>query len=300
MGSAAAVDGIIDYLNLREFEHALAAADLHAERPLYRLDQHIHADYGGLRLSSLFQPIVRNPLAQSDAAKPTIVAHEALLAAHTASGAAPLGQALAPRPIFARSHSDAEIVALDRLARTLHALNFLAQADGGDLHLNVDSHHLVAVATDHGRVFEQILGQCGLAPAHIVLEVSEYDIRDRTLLRAALFSWQARAYLIAIDNFGRGHLQLQRVIELRPDYVKFDRRLLHAATLNRQDRALLERHLDALRGNGIRSIATGVETPAHYALANELGFDNAQGFLLGRPAVRCLSIEHEGEQRKCG
>ncbi|HSB96367.1 MAG TPA: EAL domain-containing protein [Spongiibacteraceae bacterium] len=291
MSSAEAVGGIINYLNQREFEKI--SPDSYHDRPFYTIEQRIHADYASFRLGSLFQPIVQWDEHQRQY---TTVAYEALLAAHTANGLTPLGHALTPLSVFALPNDNSEIIALDRLARTLHALNFLVQEpfENNDvaLHLNVDPHHLVAVTADHGRVFEQILRQCGLDPTAIVLEVSEHSIRDKVLLRAAIASWQSRGYRIAIDNFGREHQQLQRVLDLQPDFIKIDRSLLYAAEQNQRDRDPLAKIAAKTLAANIQIIATGIETIAQEQLAQQLGYDRLQGFLLGRPAQNCITLEY--------
>lgn len=291
MGNAEAIDGIIGYLNQREF--AAATADIYPDRPFYGVGQQIHADYAGLRLGTLFQPLVAARGGQL-----VSVAHEALLAVHTANGAAPLGQALTPQSVFALPHDNREIIALDRLARTLHALNFLLQESATDLHLNVDPHHLVAVTAEHGRVFEQILRQSGLDPTAIVLEVDEYRIRDRARLRIAIAGWQSRGYRIAIDNFGRGHQQLQRVLELGPDSIKFDRSLLHAAAKSVSQRDSLARLVARSRTAGVHTVATGLQSAEHVASAQQAGFDALQGFFLGRPDVACRPEPIDNTRRR--
>jgi hypothetical protein len=62
--------------------------------------------------------------------------------------------------------SAGSVMHFDRLCRTLHALNFLAQRQhaGGYLQLAVHPRHLLAVPSQHGLVYEAILKRCGLAP----------------------------------------------------------------------------------------------------------------------------------------
>jgi EAL domain-containing protein (putative c-di-GMP-specific phosphodiesterase class I) len=280
MSSAEAVGDIITYLNRREFGTASTSSDAQ-DRPLYNAGQRIHADYAGLRLDSLFQPIVH---AGQDTS--SIGGYEALLAAQTSAGPTPLGPALSPQSIFALPHNREEIIALDRLARTLHALNFLVQGCNTDLHLNVDPHHLVAVTADHGQVFEQILRQCGLDPTAIILEVPEHCIRDKIRLRSAIASWQSRGYRIAIDNFNQPR-QLQRVLGLEPDFIKLGHGLLQGAAQNARQRETLDQLVSRTRAAGVDIIATGIETAGQYELARKLGIARLQGFFLGRPAQDC-------------
>ena len=281
MNNVEAVRDILEYLNQRDLKDH--TADTHHDRPFFIDNQGIYANYAGFRLASLFQPIVRI----SDEAETTAVAYEAFLAAHTAKGLSALGSALSPESIFSQQGSTAEITTLDRLARTLHALNFLLQEGAEQLHLNVHPNHLLAVSNDHGHVFERILRQCGLDTASIVLEIPEYSIRDKKRLHAAIRSWQSRGYRIAIDNLGCGHTQFDRVIELSPDIVKIDRSLVHRATERSREYDTLRELAEKSARQDIHIIASGIENSEQCALMQSLGIHYLQGYLFGRPASEC-------------
>jgi EAL domain-containing protein (putative c-di-GMP-specific phosphodiesterase class I) len=93
----------------------------------------------GLRLGSLFQPIV-------DLRHQRVVGHQAILHARREDGTA-----VSPAEAYARCETPASVVHVDRLCHTLHALNFLAQQHtGGYLQLSVHPRHLLAVQTSTG------------------------------------------------------------------------------------------------------------------------------------------------------
>jgi EAL domain-containing protein (putative c-di-GMP-specific phosphodiesterase class I) len=289
MSKAEAVGDIIGYLNRGDF----LVGERHHDRPFYIADNSIHADYAGFRLSSQFQPIVLNNnawrqdvLRHTDSSVNT-VAYEALLAVRTARGLLPFGDVLSPQSVFSLPDRNGEITLLDRLTRTLHALNFLIQDVPAQLHLNVHTDHLLAVDANHGHVFEQILRQCGLEPSAIVLEISEYCIRDKQRLRVAIANWQSRGYRIAADNFGRGHTQLARVLDLSIDILKIDRSLLLAAQHSRRGAESLARIAAACAERGVATVATAVETAAQQRLVEQAGIENSQGFLFAKPAPHC-------------
>lgn len=295
--SVEAVRGIIEYLNQRSFETATdhAGGNTHNntynnahdntghDRPFYLGADSIHANYAGFRLGSLFQPIVR--LTEKNTL--TIVAHEALLAAHTGAGILALGNALSPNIVFGRPKNDQEMVALDRLARTLHTLNFLLHDAPNRLHLNVHPQHLLAIETDHGQVFEQILRQCGLEPTSIVLEIPEQQIKDKKLLRKAVLSWQSRGYRIAFDQITRAPGSFDRIYEITPDILKVDRSLIHLAENAPRERYNLERLVAKADSHDIEIIATGIETPAQQRLVEAAGYKLFQGYLHFRPTTYC-------------
>jgi EAL domain-containing protein (putative c-di-GMP-specific phosphodiesterase class I) len=89
---------------------------------------------------------------------------------------------------------------------------------------------------------------------------------------------------LAYDDFGAGHSRINELIEVPPDYLKFDETLIRdvdraPATKRKLLRALV--HL--CRESGIQTLAEGVETEGEAHALRELGFDLAQGYLFGRP-----------------
>lgn len=237
----------------------------------------ITGHYAGLALSSVFQPLVALPDGQ-------VVGHEALLRAHTQEG-----KALTPESVFVIPSDAHEVVYLDRLARTLHALNFLQQPERGDssLFLNIHPRHLVAVASDHGLVFEEILRRLGLTPRQVVLEILEAAIDDLPRLKEAVGNFRQRGYRIALDDFGRGHANLDRLWQLSPDIVKFDRTLIDSASRQLKLRHSLPKLVALVKDLGAQVAFEGVETPDHLNLALESGADLAQGYLIATPAADC-------------
>ena len=181
------------------------AADTAGDSTLYVADQRVEAWHAGLRLGSLFQPIV-------DLRSERIVGHQASLAARHENGTPASGQAA-----YAHCESPAAVVHFDRLCRTLHALNFLTQRRhaGGYLQLPVHTRHLQAVPNQHGLVYEAILKRCGLAPQDIVLQVDASALASEPdQLQRALANYRQRGYRLAVlgDSPGR---------DLRPDIIQY-------------------------------------------------------------------------------
>jgi EAL domain-containing protein (putative c-di-GMP-specific phosphodiesterase class I) len=82
---------------------------------------------------------------------------------------------------------------------------------------------------------------------------------------------------------------LVELVEARPDYLKFDMRMIeniHQAPASRQ--RMLAALVTMVRDLGITTIAECVEHDAESEACRQLGFDLAQGFLYGKPA----SVEH--------
>jgi EAL domain-containing protein (putative c-di-GMP-specific phosphodiesterase class I) len=89
---------------------------------------------------------------------------------------------------------------------------------------------------------------------------------------------------LAYDDFGAGHSRINELIEVPPDYLKFDETLIR--DIDRAPaakRKLLRALVHLCRESGIQTIAEGVETEREAQSLRELGFDLAQGYRYGKP-----------------
>lgn len=238
-------------------------------------DLGVAGGYRGLRLNSVFQPLL-------GAADGRVRAHEALLRVADATGAA-----LSPAAAFALPQTPEEAVYFDRLCRVLHALNFVRQADTEtELYLNVSGGHLFGVANrGHGEIFEQLLRMCELRPARIILEILEARVDDIERLNEAVGAYRERGYRVAIDDFGCENSNFDRLWRLTPDLVKLDRSLIVQGVSNARARRILPRLVDIIHELGAQVACEGIETAEQHQLAVDAGADLLQGFYYARPAA---------------
>lgn len=206
----------------------------------------VHALYAGLRLESVFCPIVANVDGRRRG-------HRARLRVIDQNG-----QPLDPEVAYAQPRDDKEFIVLDRLVRTLHTLNYLTYRERQSLLLlKVHPRHVASVAADHGLAFEEILRSCGLMPEQITLEFDLADGHDAHLQRA-IASYQSRGYSVAIGSFGNHDVDLDLLRIVRPTIVKLDQRWSTPA---------LEQLIDQLHGLGAQVMS---EVPDASALGDNL------------------------------
>jgi EAL domain-containing protein (putative c-di-GMP-specific phosphodiesterase class I) len=241
------------------------------------------AVFHDMRLSSHFQTVFS--LAHGRA-----VGYEALLRAS--------GRDRRPTPpldAFGIAQRSGQIVLLDRLARAIHARNFAAQSSGASwLFLNVHPDVIVDGLTHHGPFFGDLLESCGIAPHRVVIEVVEAALLEDAPLSDALAYYRGLGCLIAIDDFGAGHSNLDRIWRLKPDIVKLDRALVTQASEDRTARLMLPRVVAMLHEAGSLVLMEGVETEAQAMIAMDAESDFVQGNFFGPPAPE-LSISPSGD-----
>lgn len=156
-------------------------------------------------------------------------------------------------------------------------------------HLFVNTHPAELVAPG---LVESMVAVRDVSPSQpITLEIHEAAITDplsMARLRAALTDLNIG---LAYDDFGAGQNRLVELIEVRPDYLKFDMSLvrgIHTASLARQQ--MIATLVRMVRDLGIVPLAEGIEASGEHRTCLQLGFQLGQGFYYGRPApVRAFS-----------
>ncbi|AZT84665.1 EAL domain-containing protein [Marinobacter sp. NP-4(2019)] len=231
------------------------------------------ADYQGLTLKTALQPIY-------SISHKRVVGYEALVRPFDNDNAAVL-----PIHLFQLPTSSAENLLLDRLCRYLHIRNYTRFHDQLNwLFLNV-SPQVVTSGTHADSFFGQLLKKTGLPPHRIVIEIVEQSTDDADKLRETVAYYKKLGCLTAIDDFGAGHSNFERIWNLSPDIVKLDRKLLTRATEDDKARHILNGIVSLLHQSGCLVLLEGVETREQALMAIDAGVDFVQGFYFRKPSI---------------
>ena len=125
-----------------------------------------------------------------------------------------------------------------------------------------------------------------IPPGQLIFEIVETaEIRNAGRTRTLLRRLRRAGYRIALDDFGAGRSDLERLERLPLDAVKLDRALVASAAAGEPGPlALLRRAVAVGAARGIAVVAEGIESDAQRDAMLSEGIDLQQGFLMGRPA----------------
>ncbi|CAM2143493.1 EAL domain-containing protein [Pararobbsia alpina] len=234
------------------------------------------------RLETAFQPIV-------GLIHQRVVGYEALVRASLAQD----GRAVSPYELFQRAAHVGELVRLDTACQKIHIPTFARLSSGRDwLFLNVRPESIVE--PDFAQALVGRTGAHNLAPRQIVVELLETPLDRPDLpgqLERAIAELRGFGFVIALDDFGAGHSNLDRVLDLKPDLIKLDRRLIVKATQDRAIRRVLPTMISMLHEIGTLVVAEGIETAVEASIALDAGSDLAQGFFFGMPSPEVTRLE---------
>ena len=123
--------------------------------------------------------------------------------------------------------------------------------------------------------------------SRIILEITERDVVEDTPEAALLLeTLRGRGARIAIDDFGVGFSNIERLATFRPDIIKLDKSLVQGVQTNRTLQAVLAACVVLARQISAEIVAEGVETPADRDFLIGVGVTLAQGYLFGYPEPR--------------
>lgn len=228
----------------------------------------------GLTLRSHLQPIY-------SVREAACIGFEALVRAADEGGAA-----IRPDRLFEKAHREGDGVLLDWICRALHLRKF-ATVDRGDRKLFLNVHPEAAMREARGvREFADLVRYYGLAPARLCVEILEAPCADEAQLREAVLAYRGLGASIAMDDFGLGRSNFDRIVALRPDVVKVDRSILTRAVGDAKSRRMLPAIVELLHEAGAKVAIEGVESAAEALVAIESGADHLQGFHLAAPSAQ--------------
>jgi EAL domain-containing protein (putative c-di-GMP-specific phosphodiesterase class I) len=105
---------------------------------------------------------------------------------------------------------------------------------------------------------------------------------------------------IVVDDFGAGHADMRRVLQLRPDVVKLDMTLVRDVHTDPYRQLHLAKLVDECQALGATVVAEGVETAAELDAVIAAGTDYAQGYLFGRPSFPPINAAWPANVRPSG
>jgi diguanylate cyclase (GGDEF)-like protein len=138
---------------------------------------------------------------------------------------------------------------------------------------------------DLARVVGEVLGETGIDPELLELELSERGVlrSDPDILRQ-LRAIRALGVRLAIDDFGTGNSAVAYLKQFPIDILKIDQSFVRGVSTSSEDAAITSATIAMARQLGLRVVAEGVEEQGQMDFLRRHGCNEYQGFLFS-PAV---------------
>lgn len=133
---------------------------------------------------------------------------------------------------------------------------------------------------------QDVLAETDFKAVQLELEITETTLMEQIDHAVALLDRiKALGISIAIDDFGTGYSSLNYLKRLPIDALKIDKAFITDIPHDRDDMEISAAVIAMSQKLGIKVIAEGVSTQAHWDFLEQNNCDIAQGYLLGKPMM---------------
>jgi diguanylate cyclase (GGDEF)-like protein/PAS domain S-box-containing protein len=148
--------------------------------------------------------------------------------------------------------------------------------------VNLSARHIVSGQAPE--LLRDALEATGCTGERLEIEVTEdVFIRDPETAAATLAKLREIGVRLALDDFGTGYASLGYLQQLPFDVIKLDRSFVAGLGTSLRTERIVDAVVRIAHGLGARLVAEGVESAVHLARLRDIGCDEGQGYLLGRP-----------------
>lgn len=129
----------------------------------------------------------------------------------------------------------------------------------------------------------QIMAKHAIDKREVVIEIVESEKTSPELLARYCDEIRMHGLRIALDDMGSGFNGLRILAEVRADFIKIDRAIVHEAQGSRVRTVLLEAIISMAQRLGCTIIAEGLERVEDITYCQDLGLHYAQGYYFAQP-----------------
>lgn len=136
------------------------------------------------------------------------------------------------------------------------------------------------LATDYIKIMDKY----GVDPRFINLEITESASTNakKTLLEN-MNALMGYGVSFSLDDFGTGQSNLNYIVDMPVEIVKFDKSMTNAYFENRKAKYVMDAAIHMIHGMGLKIVSEGIETEEQYRAMEDLGISHIQGYYFSRP-----------------
>ncbi len=155
-------------------------------------------------------------------------------------------------------------------------------------HCNVDiSINLSALDIEDKKTRETILKLLSLNKKdakRVIFELLEDErIKDFDIVEEFISTVKTYGVKIAIDDFGAGYSNFERLLKYQPDILKIDGCLIRNIETSSYSQSVVKSIVTFAKEQNLQTVAEFIENKKIYKIVKDLGVDFSQGYYFGKP-----------------
>ncbi len=126
----------------------------------------------------------------------------------------------------------------------------------------------------------------------VTLEILEDEaIDDDTVFKSFIERVREYGVQIAIDDFGSGYSNFQRIMEINPDFVKIDGSIIRQLGSDSKSEILTRAIHTFSHSLGIKTVAEFVSDEEIFMKVRQIGIDFSQGYFISEPHDKLVTLQ---------
>jgi len=122
--------------------------------------------------------------------------------------------------------------------------------------------------------------------SRVVFELLEDEsVKDFEVIECFISKVKKLGVKIAIDDFGAGYSNFERLVDYQPDILKIDGSLIKNIETSKLSLSVVKTIIAFAKEQDIQIVAEFVENENIFNILNDLGVDYSQGYYFGKPDV---------------
>ena len=132
--------------------------------------------------------------------------------------------------------------------------------------------------------YHSIMSRHNLSPDSINLEITETStLTQRHILLDNMHQLREIGCSFSLDDFGTGESNLNYIVDMPVDIVKFDRTMTQEYFRNDRAKVVMSATVRMIKELGLKIVAEGIETAEELESMKALGVDYIQGYYFSKP-----------------
>ena len=228
------------------------------------------------RVEIFFQPIFSN-------STKTFTSAEALVRLKDEEG-----NLIYPNDFIEDMEKDGRIVELGKMVFE-DVCQFIATHDMADLgleYIEVNLSTIQCMQDNLASIYISIMEKYKINPKYINLEITETAKSTRITLLRNMQILKDYGVTFSLDDFGTGNSNLNYIVEMPIDIVKFDKSMVDSFFDNKIASYVLNSSINMIKGLGQKIVFEGIEKEEQINLIKDMDVDYIQGYFYSQPIAK--------------
>ncbi len=132
--------------------------------------------------------------------------------------------------------------------------------------------------------YVRIMEKYGISAEQINLEITESASLDaKSILLQNMEKLIAHGVRFSLDDFGTGQSNLNYIMDMPVNIVKFDRDMTSSYFESQKAKYIMDNAIRMIHGMGLEIVSEGIETEAQFQTMKDLGISYIQGYYFSKP-----------------